>query len=100
MIDSLAQFFLAGGIADLVLIVMVIEAFALSWYSGQRVGAPKIKIILFALLPGAFLALALKAALMQVSWLWIAAALLCSLVTHFLDMRGRFQRRAPSSKTR
>ena len=100
MIDSFALFFLDGRIADVVLLVMVIEAFALSWYSVRRVGAPSIKSLIFALLPGAFLALALKVALTQLSWIWIAAALLCALATHCVDMRARFAARALTPNTR
>lgn len=95
--EFLSKLFLDGRIADIVLTVLVIEAFALSWYSRRRVGVPTIKAILLALLPGVFLAFALRAALVHADWFWIALALLGALVTHIVDMRQRFQRRAAST---
>ena len=91
--DFFSKLFVDGRIADIVLVVMVAEAFALSWYSRQHVGAPTIKAILLALLPGGFLALALRAALVQAEWFWIALALVGALFTHAADMRQRFQLR-------
>ena len=99
MMDVLSKLFLDGRIADIVLAVMVVEAFALSWYSRQRMGAPTVTTILLALLPGAFLALALRAALVHAQWFWMALALVGALVTHLMDMRRRFQHRTSSSVT-
>ncbi len=95
--DVLSKLFLDGRIADVVLAVMVVEAFALSWYSRQRIGGLTIKIILLSLLPGAFLALALRSALVHAEWFWIALALVGALVTHVMDMRLRLQPPTSSS---
>jgi hypothetical protein len=95
--DAIGAFFLGGGIADVVLVVMVFEALlllALSRRSTSRISAAS---ILSALLPGLFLVLALRAALVRADWFWIALALIGALITHLIDMRLRFQSRTTSS---
>lgn len=46
-------------------------------------------LIVWMLLPGIFLLLALRAALAGAAWPWVPAALLASLVAHLFDLRRR-----------
>jgi len=98
--DFVRALFLSGHVADIVLVVMLLEAFALSWYSRQTSGALTTKIILLALLPGCFLAVALRAALFHAEWFWIAFALIGALLSHLADMRQRLQIRSTSTRHR
>ncbi len=86
MIESL---FRSGRIADVVIAVMVLEALAFIVAAKTRTRTWSLGAMLAGLLPGLFLVLALKAALVQAAPLWIAAALSVSLVAHLLDVRLR-----------
>jgi hypothetical protein len=44
------------------------------------------------LLPGAFLLLALRAALADAAWPWVPAALTAALVAHLIDLASRGER--------
>ena len=92
VIDSL---FRSGRIADIVLLVMVLEALAFVVAARARTRTWSLGVMLAGLLPGLFLVLALKAALVQADPLWIAAALSAALVTHLLDVRLRISSRQP-----
>jgi hypothetical protein len=95
--EFLTGLFRSGHIADIVLAVMVVEAFALRWFGRSPADRPTFKLIALALLPGCFLALALRAALTQAHWFWIAGALVGALLAHLADMRQRLQTRSMSS---
>ena len=90
MIESL---FRSGRIADVVIGVMALEALAFAFAARVRTRTWSLGMLLAGLLPGLFLVLALKAALMQASPLWIAAALSGALVTHLFDMCLRLSSR-------
>ena len=83
--------FSSGRIADLILGLLVLEVVALSVVGRQRrlgllaVAAP-------TLLSGAALLLALRGALVDAWWGWIAAALLLGLFAHVWDLAARFAR--------
>ena len=98
--DVISTFFLDGGIADLVLAVMVVEAAVLIAWSRRGASTLSAASIIVALLPGLFLALALRAALVRADWFWIALALIGALLTHLIDMRMRFQPRVAASLNR
>ncbi len=81
----------SGHIIDLVLGLVVFEAIVLLLYrkrTMQGIAAPD---LLIGLAPGACLMLALRAALMQFSWTWIALALTAALVCHVADMARRWR---------
>jgi energy-converting hydrogenase Eha subunit A len=99
MLDAMGRFFMDGYIADVVLAVMFVEVLLLLWYSRRKPAQFATKAVMFALLPGAFLALSLKAALIQAGWWWIALALIVALVSHIVDMRNRFLSRVTPSST-
>ena len=93
--DLLHTLFVGEHLADIVLAVMVVEALALSWYLRQTIDASSTKFILLALLPGCFLVLALRAALVHADWFWIVLALFGALISHLADLRQRLQIPAP-----
>lgn len=81
--------FAGGTIADIVLGVMLVEGLVL--YAFRRTGLSALDI-LFMLLPGAWLVVALRAALTDVEWPWIALALVLSFATHVCDVARRYAR--------
>jgi hypothetical protein len=90
MIEAL---FRSGRIADVVIAVMALEALAFAVAARTRNRAWSLGAMLAGLLPGLFLVLALKAALLQSSPLWIGSALSAALVAHLLDVRLRLHSR-------
>ena len=98
--EAIRAFFIDGSIADLVLAVMLIEAAVLLAFSRRGTSRLSAASIMSALLPGFFLALALRAAFVRAGWLWIALALIGALITHLVDMRMRFQSRPVTSLPR
>jgi hypothetical protein len=95
--DMISSLFTSALIADIVIAVMVIEALVLVAGARIRSNGPRAMLIIVALLPGLFLALALRAALVQAQWVWLALALLGALVTHLIDMRLRYRQHESSS---
>jgi hypothetical protein len=79
------EFVVSGMIADVVLAFLALEAVALIAWRGAK-AAPA---VIAALLPGAVLVLALRAALTGAGPLWVAGLLLLSLPAHLLDLRLR-----------
>ena len=98
--QAISTFFVDGKIADLVLAVMLVEALVLVAISRRAQSTLSATSIVLALLPGFFLVLALRAALVHAQWFWIALALTGALITHLIDMRMRFQSRAALSLSR
>ncbi|WP_448585249.1 hypothetical protein [Thermaurantiacus sp.] len=85
----MSNFILSGRAVDVVLAVLALEALAVLVLAPRRRGA-----LLLALLPGALLLLALKAALAGWGWEAIALGLALALPAHLADLRGRLA--APS----
>lgn len=81
MIESL---FASGRAVDLILMVMVVEGGWLVTRRGRRAGD-----VLFMLLPGALMMLALRGALTGSDWTMIAIWLLLSFPAHLEDVRRR-----------
>ena len=80
----LARLFASGHAIDVVLAVMAAEG---SWLVARaRRSAADVVI---ALLPGALLLLALRAALTGAGWAWVATCLTLSLPAHVADVRRR-----------
>jgi len=81
-----------SGLADLVLIVVAFEAAVLWGYrrtTGRGLGS---LAILRLLLPGAFLVLALRAALLDAGWVWIGLWLALGGLAHAVDLAYRLRR--------
>ena len=81
--------FANGHIADVVLVFMALEIFALVAFrrvSGRGLAAFDTIVLI---LPGLFLLLALRAALTGSDWTMIAGCLAASLVAHLADLWRR-----------
>jgi DNA-binding transcriptional LysR family regulator len=85
----MSDFILSGHVVDLVLAVLAAEVLLLAAW--RRHGAPRGRIVtlIAAALPGAFLMLALRAALAGAGWVWIALWLAASFPAHLVDLRRR-----------
>ncbi len=86
MIDA---FFHSGRVADLILLVMAVEAAVLYARGRSRSHPVKASDLLFAIGPGACIVLALRAALTGADVGWIGAALAASLPLHLADLARR-----------
>ncbi len=80
----MSEWFASGRAIDLVLLVLAIEAALIAWFAGARRWS-----LLVGLVPGAFLLLALRAALAQAPWQLVALLVAASLPAHLLDLRRR-----------
>jgi hypothetical protein len=76
----------SGRIVDIILAIILIEYLALCLYLGRS--APWLALAGY-LASGAFLLLALRVALTDGSWVWIAAFLAGAGVVHAIDLRSR-----------
>lgn len=88
----MAELFASGTIVDLILLFVAIEfalLFALQRWRGR---GPSAFNLLPNLLAGAFLLLALRAAITQSHWTWIAAWLAAGLAAHLADLWSRWKR--------
>lgn len=93
IVDMIETLFRGGRIADVVIAVMLLEALAFAVAARARTRTWSLRAMLAGLLPGLFLVLALKAALVQTAPLWIAAALSAALISHLVDVRLRLSSR-------
>ncbi|NGM21548.1 hypothetical protein G3576_16110 [Roseomonas stagni] len=85
-------FFASGRVADLVLLVLLLEAAALAlWHRRTGRGLAPAAILGLAM-PGVALVLALRAALVGAGWGWVAAALSAAFAAHLLDVWLRLRR--------
>jgi hypothetical protein len=80
----------SGGVADVVLLVMALEAIAL--FALFRSDGPQLLGLSGNLVGGAALVLALRFALTGAQWPWIASALLASMAGHIVDLAIRVRR--------
>jgi hypothetical protein len=91
-----AGLFASGRIVDLVLGLVLLEGLlllAIRHRTGEGVAPAELVAFLLA---GAFLMLALRAALTGAAWGWVALWLLAALVAHLSDLRLRWRRRRSS----
>ena len=88
----MSAFFSDGRVADLVLAFMLLEGAILAvyrWRTGRGLAAGDLVGMLLA---GAFLLMALRAALTGAPWGWIALWLVAALVAHIVDLVRRWRR--------
>lgn len=86
------QLFTSGQIVDLILAAIAVEA-ALMYFYHRKSGKGIAPLdALFNLLAGGGLLLALRGALVQTDWGWIAVALLAAFIAHALDLWRRWPR--------
>ncbi|CAH0241814.1 hypothetical protein [Roseomonas sp. CECT 9278] len=81
----------SGGVADVIMACLVIEAVALVAWRRATGRGPAPRAVAALLLPGAFLVLALRFALTGGDTWLIAAALVGALVAHGWDLAGRLR---------
>lgn len=87
----MSGFFADGSAVDLILVFMILEGIVLAVYR-RRTGRGIALVDLAAmLLAGAFLLLALRAALTGASWSGIAGWLSAALVAHLADLARRWR---------
>lgn len=87
----MSDFFASGRAVDFVLLVMALEAALLIALFRRRGLGVAPADLLAMLLAGACLLLALRAALTQAPWLWVAGWLALALVAHLADVRRRWR---------
>jgi len=84
--------FQSGLVIDLILVLVLIEA-VLLWLFRRRTGrGPSMAGLLPTLASGALLLLALRMALVEARWIWIAGPLSLALVAHIVDLGLRWRR--------
>ena len=82
----------SGRLVDLILGLVVAEAGLVLAYRSRTGRGVAFVDLLCNQLAGAFLLLALRAALTQAGWTWIALNLSAALAAHLADLRRRWQR--------
>ena len=87
----MAGLFHSGHILDLILLLVLAEALLLAWHHHLTGRGPPLRALLPNLLSGAALLVAVRLALVQSGWLWVAAALLFALLAHLADLRQRWR---------
>ena len=87
----MAELFASGHIIDLILGLVVVEVMALALWRRRFGTGPALGGLAANLASGGFLLLAVRAALVDASWEWVALALLGSLLAHLADLYGRRQ---------
>lgn len=83
---SLTQLFASGHIVDLILVLILFEGLfmaAIHYYTGK--GIAPLQFLLHTI-PGVFLFLALRAALVDADWQVIALLLAISFLAHIIDI--------------
>lgn len=80
----MSSLFSSGRAVDIILAVMLVEITVLV----RRRPTEPIAIVL-AFLPGALILLAVRAALTDADWQWVALALVASFPAHLADIRRR-----------
>jgi len=89
----MAAWFANGHAVDLILLVVAVEAAcAVAWHWRTRRGLSP-AAVLSLLLPGVFLLIALRGALVGAGWGWIAVWLLAAFAAHLQDLARRWRRR-------
>jgi F0F1-type ATP synthase assembly protein I len=86
---TMAELFASGHIIDLILGLVVVEVVALTLWRRRFGAGPDMGGLAVNLASGGFLLLAVRAALVDAAWEWVALALLGSLVAHLADLYGR-----------
>lgn len=90
--SSLRDFVLSGRIADVAAVVMALEAVVLLFVL-RPLSAKRWMGVAGNLLAGASLVVAVRLALTDAGWQWIAVAFTCSLVGHVADLWARLASR-------
>jgi hypothetical protein len=87
----MAELFASGHIIDLILVMVAVEVAALALWRRWSGTGPGLGGLAANLTSGACLLLAVRAALVDAAWEWVAVALLGSLLAHVADLYGRWK---------
>lgn len=90
MNDLIEPLFRSGRVADIVLAVMVIETLVLVAIRVLKGRGFAVRYVISNMMAGLFLVLALKAALVDAAWPWIAASLSAAFAAHVADLSLRW----------
>jgi len=88
-------YLLDGRVADLVLFCLAAEALVLLLRRRITGRGPGVADVAAIVLPGVFLALALRFALAGPAWPWVPLALTGALAAHLYDLGRRLRSRGP-----
>jgi hypothetical protein len=83
--------FTNGRIVDLILALVVVEAVVLLTYRSITGRGLPAGGLVYNLLAGSFLLLALRSALLASPWAWTAAWLAAALISHLADLAQRWR---------
>lgn len=82
----------SGHVVDIILALVAIELLLLAAYRRRTRRGIALYDIVFNLMSGACLMLALRCALTGTTWHWIAAWLMAALLAHLADLARRWPR--------
>ncbi|MEI6162263.1 MAG: hypothetical protein WCP77_20715 [Roseococcus sp.] len=88
----MADFFASGRVADLILLVLLLEGVALGLYHHRTGRGIALSAVLPFLLAGAAFALSLRAAMTGAGWAMVALPLTAALGAHLWDLAARWRR--------
>ena len=81
--------FSSGRVVDIILVLVFIEAVFIAVHRGKTGRGVRLREVASGMLAGVFLLLALRCALVDERWPWIALWLLFALIAHLSDLAGR-----------
>ena len=81
--------FSSGRVVDIILFFVFLEAVYIAVHRGKTGRGVRLREVAAGMLSGVFLLLALRCALVDERWPWIATWLLFALIAHFADLAGR-----------
>jgi hypothetical protein len=85
----LGELVTSGRMIDVILVLVVIEALALSALHRRSARWPSLRMLMPNLLSGVALLFAVRLALADAWWGWLSACLLAALVMHLADLAVR-----------
>ncbi len=83
---SFEELFYSGRIVDVIIAMVIAEGMLISWLSKKNKFGISVNRFIIHTLPGVFIFLALRCALIDSAWQWIAFFLIASLVSHIVDI--------------
>lgn len=81
----------SGQLLDLILVLIVLEAALLGWLRARTGRGPPPRALVINLASGASLMLAVRFALTDAPWTWVAGMLTVALLAHLADLAVRWQ---------
>ena len=81
--------FSTGRVVDIILVFVFLEAVYIAVHRGKTGRGVRLREVASGMLAGVFLLLALRCALVDERWPWIATWLLFALIAHLSDLAGR-----------